>query len=299
MRITEFLSGSTFRQQVQSTRAEVAKYNEQVATGKRVTKGSDNAISFTSGKLFEDLIRRNEQYQLNISTGLFQARTTQDALDQMKDLFISMKTLTIEAASENKNADDRLIIAERMKAFKDDLIDLANTKFNDVYIFGGTNSDIRPFFEDPGEPGDVGTDSTDRPMKVLIGDASVIDTTVSGIDLRNKDNGDDLFETVQQTIDALENNDTTELQNSIDRLNNNMNHVVSHATKVASNINRLEFANERIEQSAIDHKSEVSRLTDADIVESMLNFQSAQTSYESVLAIQSQMMQTSLLNYLR
>lgn len=298
MRITEFMTDTTFRQQIREARSEMVKFNNQIATGKRVTKGSDDSVSFSSGKQFEDLIRRNEQFKRNADNGLFQARTVQQTLSQMKDLLSTMKARAIEAGSDTKNADDRVNLANQLQSMKEELLNLASTKFNGLHVFSGTASNTPPFEEDMTQPGGIGTLSSNRPLKVMVGDASVIDTTVTGVDLRDTAAGD-MFEIIQNTIDALRANDGPAIRAAIGELDESVNHITGLSTRIASNINRLEFSNERLEENIIDQKGEVSRLLDADIVEAMLNFRNAQTSYEAVLSAQSRMMQTSLLDFLR
>lgn len=298
MRITEYLSDSTFKRQIQRNRSQMVKYNDQIASGKRVTKASDDSVSYLSAKLIDEHIRKNEQYQVNANNGLFQARNTQDALDHMNDLLTSFKTLTVQAANESLNAGDRELIASQVASLKEEFVELANSKFNDVYLFAGTNSDQKPFFEDGAAAGGIGTSSTGTPLKVLAGEGVPVETTVTGLDLRDGPEGD-LFEIFQSAIDAMNTNDTAAIQDSIDKVGGSIAHVAGLSTDVANQINRLDFAVERLEDRIIGQSGEVSRLTDADIVESMLNFQNAQTSYDAVLGIHSTMMQTSLLNYLR
>jgi flagellar hook-associated protein 3 FlgL len=298
MRITEFMTDTTFRRQVRESRSEMIKFNEQIATGKRVRKGSDDSVAFTSGKLFEDLIRRNEQFQRNADNGLFQARTVQDALARMEDLLSTMKARAIEAGNDTKGAAERAGLADQFESMKDELLNLASAKYNGLYVFSGTASDAPPFEKDALGVGGVITQSTDRPLKVMVGDASVINTTVTGVELRDTGAGD-LFGIIQDAIDSLRANDGPQIRDAIGDLDETVNHVVGLSTRIANNINRLEYTNERLSDNIIDQKGEVSRLVDADIVDSMLNFRNAQTSYEAVLSSQSRMMQTSLLDYLR
>lgn len=292
------MTDTTFRRQVREARGEMVKFNEQIATGKRVRKGSDDSVAFTSGKLFEDLIRRNEQFQRNADNGLFQARTVQDSLSRMEDLLSRMKARAIEAGNDTKSAEERDSLANQFESMRDELLNLSSAKYNGLHVFSGTASDAPPFEKEAAAIGGVATLSTDRPLKVMVGDASVINTTITGVELRETGAGD-MFEIIQNTIDALRANDGPQIRDSIGNLDETVNHVVGLSTRIANNINRLEYTNQRLGDNIIDQKGEVSRLVDADIIDSMLNFKNAQTSYDAVLSSQSRMMQTSLLDYLR
>lgn len=298
MKITEFMASSAFRQQVRSARADTVKFNEEIVTGKRVRKASDDTSAFSIGKITEDLIRKNQQFEKSANTGLFHARTVQDSLDNMNDLMVSFKSLLISGANDTFNANDRQDMALQARSIRDDLIDLANSQFNDTFVFGGTNTDTEPFFLDATAAGGVGTSSTDRPLKVQVGNNTVVETSITGIELRDTPAGD-LFELIDDAITALETNDLAGIQTGIDNADETVKHLITQSTKTANSINRLDFVVERLEGRIIDQSGELSRLVDADIVDSMMNFQSAQSTLETVMATQARMAQTTLLNFLR
>jgi flagellar hook-associated protein 3 FlgL len=298
MKITEFMASSAFRQQVRSTRADTVKFNEEIVTGKRVRKASDDTSAFSIGKITEDLIRKNQQFEKSANTGLFHARTVQDSLDNMNDLMVSLKNLLISGANDTFNANDRQDMALQARSIRDDLVDLANSQFNDTFVFGGTNTDTEPFFADAAAAGGIGTNSTDRPLKVQVGNNTVVETSITGIELRDTPVGD-LFEIMDDAITALETNNLAGIQAGIDNADETVKHLITQSTKTANSINRLDFVVERLEGRIIDQSGELSRLVDADIVDSMMNFQSAQSTLETVMATQARMSQTSLLNFLR
>jgi len=298
MKITEFMASSAFRQQVRSARADTVKFNEEIVTGKRVRKASDDTSAFSLGKITEDLIRKNQQFEKSANTGLFHARTVQDSLDNMNDLMVSFKSLLISGANDTFNANDRQDMALQARSIRDDLVDLANSQFNDTFVFGGTNTDTEPFFVDATAPGGIGTNSTDRPLKVQVGNNTVVETSITGIELRDTPAGD-LFELIDDAITALETDDLAGIQAGIDNADETVKHLITQSTKTANSINRLDFVVERLEGRIIDQSGELSRLVDADIVDSMMNFQSAQSTLETVMATQARMSQTTLLNFLR
>ena len=298
MKITEFMASSAFRQQVRSARADTVKFNEEIVTGKRVRKASDDTSAFSIGKITEDLIRKNQQFEKSANTGLFHARTVQDSLDNMNDLMVSLKNLLISGANDTFNANDRQDMALQARSIRDDLVDLANSQFNDTFVFGGTNTDTEPFFADAAAAGGIGTNSTDRPLKVQVGNNTVVETSITGIELRDTPVGD-LFEIMDDAITALETNNLAGIQAGIDNADETVKHLITQSTKTANSINRLDFVVERLEGRIIDQSGELSRLVDADIVDSMMNFQSAQSTLETVMATQARMSQTSLLNFLR
>ena len=60
----------------------------------------------------------------------------------------------------------------------------------------------------------------------------------------------------------------------------------------------MEFLYEQYEKRQISSEGRISELIDADYAETIALFQQYQTSYEAALAVHSETMRTSLLNFL-
>jgi flagellin-like hook-associated protein FlgL len=60
----------------------------------------------------------------------------------------------------------------------------------------------------------------------------------------------------------------------------------------------MKFLNKQIEGQKIDQKSRVSQLVDTDFAKAILNVQKYEKTYQAALVVHSQIIQTSLVNYL-
>ena len=298
VRITQSQVFNTLLKETQKNAAKMSAFQNQLSTGKKVTKASDDSVAFTTSKLIEEAIRKNDQYFSNIESGLTKARSVQQALDGMIDTLISFKEVTVNGSNETLSNDERSMLAKEVASLKKNMQDLANSDFNQTFLFGGTNTNTAPFTNDNTAPGNIADNSNATPLTAQISDNSRIDVTIPGDKLRNTPVGDlfSLFTTVEN---ALNNNDTNAINASLDNIDDAITYVTGLNTVHSNNINRMTHVAEQLEVENIDQKGEVSRLTDTNFAEAITGFQSAQTSFNAALAVQAQISQSSLLDFLR
>ncbi len=296
MRITQLLTHNGFQKQLQNNRQELAKYQEQLSTGKRVVRPSDDSVAFGTSRQLQETIRKNEQYQSNIKTGLSYARGSQEALNDMLDVLIDFKTTAINGSTDTLSASDRENLADKVASLKERIVEFGNSEFNDTYLFGGTKSATPPFSASGG-PGGVTDDSTNRPLKSRVSDIAEVETTITATELRNTDAGD-LFEIMDTVEGVLRANDREAVNNALEDVDTTVEHVTGLASKIGNNINRLNFVDSQLKSHSIEQEGEVSRLTDADYAETITNFKKHETAYQAALSVHSRISQMSLLNYI-
>lgn len=297
MRITQYLTFNRLQNMLNRNRSELAKFQEQLSSGKAVVRASDDNVAFSTSRIMEEQIRKDTQYQSNVNSGLRQARSVQDSLDGVIDSMIDLKNLAVQGANDSLNDVEREKLAEQVASVRDRLVDLGNTQLNNVYLFGGTNSKDPTFSADAGATGGVADISNGDALTTRITENTTVETTVTGSELRNTPAGD-LFGIVENLETALRNNDRAAVNSTITDIEDSLDHVTRLTSRIGSTINRLEFVHDKLESGIIEKKGEVSRLTDTDFAEAMSNFQKYETSYEAALAAHSRMTGTTLLNYL-
>lgn len=297
MRITQLTTFNTLKRYLNDNREALAKYQQQLSSGKRVTKASDDNIAFATSRQLNNAVRKNEQFQTNISSGLTKARFAQDALNGMIDVLIDFKRIGVNAASATLDGQDRENLADQVAGLKEKIVEMGNTEFNGAHLFAGTNSDTPPFALDATAPGGVSDTSNAKSLDTQISDTSRVAVSVTGDKLRNTGSGD-LFEIMQNMEDALRANDATAVNATLDTADSAINHVTSLASGLGSNINRMEFLDEQLKSQVITQEGEISELTDTDYAEAISNVQKQETSYQAALSVHSRIIQTSLLDFL-
>ncbi len=297
MRITQKTLFGNFMRDINKNRAEMARIQSDLSSGKAVRIPSQDPVAFQRSRIIEENIRKEEQYQSNISSGLRQARLVQESLDESIDRLVDIKRIVVQGATDSVNENVRQNLAFEVAGIRDTIYNTLNLSYGDRYLFAGTNSAVKPFEADDTAPGGIANNSNATAPSVLAGDGVKLDISISGEELRNTDAGD-LFEIIGNIETALMDNDRESLNGLLTDIERSIEHVTTLNARMGSNINRLELMFDQYESFKITLNSQVSELADTDYAQAFSELQRTQTAYEAAMAVHSTMFGNTLLNYL-
>lgn len=281
---------------VNNNRGEAAKIQSNLSSGKVVRVPSHSPVDFQRARITEENIRKEEQFQNNIDSGLRQGRLAQDILDKAIDSLIEVKEIAINGASESFGDTSRKSMADQIAGIKDTLITSLNLTYGDRYLFAGTNSDQPPYEKDE-VTGDVINNSNSKAPIVKVGDGVNIEFSITGQEIAATSEGD-LFQIFTDLEQALRDNDVEAVNNSLDPVEGAIDHITDLASKLGNNINRMDFMFEQYENSKITQESNISEMVDTDYAQAFSDMQRNQVAYESAMAVHSTMFKNTLLDYL-
>lgn len=282
---------------IRTNRSEMGRIQSALSSGKSVRVPSDGPVEFQRSRIIEENIRKEKQYQNNISSGLRQGRMAQEALEETVDRLIEIKGKLVQASTGTSNSQLRDTMARDLEGIRDSVINTLNVSSGSRYLFGGTNSSVKPFEKDPAQLGGVANNSAGNNPSVLVGDGVTLDFSISATELRDTDAGD-LFEIIGNMIIALDADDQEALNQSLTSIESALEHVTKKTSQVATNINRMELMFEQYEAAQISQQAEISNLVDTDFAQAFSDLQRNQIAYESALAVHSTMFSNSLLDFL-
>ncbi|MBK1691538.1 flagellar hook-associated protein FlgL [Ectothiorhodospira mobilis] len=163
---------------MQRQQAEIARTQNQLATGRRILAPSDDPSGSVQTLQFESRVQQTEQYQRNGQLAERRLRLTETTLAGVGDGLQRIRALAVQANNASQTDETRGYLAEEMRQVLDGLVDLANTRdANGEYLFAGYRSETRPFVADAtGEivyQGDDGAREVDiSPVRrIAVGDA--------------------------------------------------------------------------------------------------------------------------------
>ncbi|MCJ7615158.1 MAG: flagellar hook-associated protein FlgL [Desulfobacterales bacterium] len=119
-----------------------------ISSGKRINKPSDDPIGMGRVLDYRKTLCAIDQYNRNIAHGESWLNVTDSTLNTAGDLLIRAKELALSQANATASAATRESVAEEVKNIYDNLLQLANTKLGDSYIFAGHKTDTPPFSRD-------------------------------------------------------------------------------------------------------------------------------------------------------
>ncbi|SMO95849.1 flagellin [Gracilimonas mengyeensis] len=295
MRVTQKLLFGNFMRDVNKNRSEAGRIQSDLSSGRSVRVASQAPVPFQRSRILEENIRKEEQYQSNLDSGLRQGRLAQDTLDKMIDSLIEIKETTVKGASDSYGEENRVSMADQVKGIKVTLANALNLTYGDRYLFAGTNSDQAPFEVDGA--GNVTNNSNANPPVIKAGDGVSIKFSVTGQELTTTPAGD-MFTILGDIEQALINNDGAALNQLLTDVQDVIEHVTDKTSQLGNNINRMEYMFEQYESSKISQEADISGLVDTDYAQAFSDMQRNQVAYESAMAVHTTMFSNTLLDYL-
>lgn len=210
MRIASNQYHATMNSALQTANAGLSQVMQQMASGKRVMKPSDDTIATVRLARLTREEAALSQYRDNIGALKTRLQTNEVTLDSMEQDLMMTRDLLVWAADGGNTADDVAAMAGSLEALRDSLFYSANSRNAEgKYLFSGTASDM-PTVIDLGVGAtpryQAGLGSNDKTQDVAVGDGVSIAANISlgGFDIAG------FLEKLDQTALAFKNGSYTD-----------------------------------------------------------------------------------------
>ena len=179
MRVADSQVRTLMQQSLQTSNTELAKVMQQISTGKRLTKISDDP----SASLKLESIRSEQeeltQYQSNIETAKTALAQSEQFLTSTNDTLLRIKDLLLYANNGTRSPDDLKGIAIELENLRDSLITQFNARDGSgSYLFSGTFSD-QPAIVAGLNPNEYVVQGNSATRETLVGRGIRIETNVT------------------------------------------------------------------------------------------------------------------------
>lgn len=289
--MTDNVSANLFKQANRLLNAQ-----EVVATEKIINRPSDDPIGMGKVLDYRKTISSIDQYQRNVTQGKMWVEHTEVVLDEVNDLLRQAKEIAIVQSEGTSERDDRATAAEQVKNIYDQVMQLANTKLGDRYMFAGHQTATAPFTHDAAYNASYHGDAGE--IRIILGENTDLAVNAEGVEIF--DNGTDTFDVLRQLKDALENPvyNQADISNQTQPLINAGTQVESARSKGATNYARLELTENQLKIFKLNVENMLSKTEDADMAQAIIHLKNEETAYETALAAAAKVIQPSLINFL-
>lgn len=301
MRITNnTLTGNYLRNLSRNLKA-MQKYQNQLSSGKEVSRPSDNPMLVARIMHLDSNVRMNEQYEKNISDALGWTDTADGALNVVTSTLQRARELIIYGANGTLSDTDRAALKDEVDTLQGQLMQVLNTNYDGRYIFGGQATTEPPFSIEDGVLTYHG-DENNISREISKGVTIAIPTNGKNLTFTGDivgENGDIglLFKGIS---DALEHGETDRLSGELlGDIDKHLDNVIRSRSKMGAVYNRLESAKERNAAENLSMTELLSKSEDIDFAEKMMEFATMRTVYQASLQTGAQILQPSLLDYIR
>lgn len=302
MRITDSMMVGNMLKNLKYNKENLDKLNQQLSSGKQISKPSDDPIKATTSMEFDSKINNYEQYQKDINHSKSWLEITEHALSDANKVLQRANELAIYGANDSLNTEDRKNMSQEVKELRNELISIANSKLGQDYLFSGQATNTKPIA--------VNTnynisDPANNNYVTFEGDKNRILRKISDDDKMHVNlNAQDVFKENIETINKLYEDLKTgeggdKISSYTTKIQTGMNRNTGARAEVGAKINRLNLIINRIDDDLLNAKKLNSQNEDIDLAELVTNLKMSENVYRASLSSAARVIQPSLVDFLK
>lgn len=302
MRVTQGMMVGNFLNNLNNNFKTMDKIQEQLSTGKRINRASDDPVGVVSSLRLRTGLTETEKYLSNVEDGRAWLETTDIALGQAGNILHRVRELTVQGANSTLPPQSLDAIAKEVAQLREQLIQVGNSTFDGRFIFGGFKTTNPPFIVAGvyGVPPD--------PAIIYNGDNGTINYEI-GVNIQVPVNitGNSPFTSVTNVFNLL-----TDIKNDIaagntaslsgvrlGQLDSVMDNMLSVRSDVGAKVNRLEMTKVRLDDTNLNLSGLLSKNEDIDTAKVITELKMQENTYQTALAAGARIIQPSLMDFLR
>jgi len=307
MRITTSMVQRNVLSDLITLQSALAKTQSKAASQKEITRPSDDPFKAAQAMGLRSSIGANEQYVRNIQDAQGWMDSTESSLDAITQYVNRAHDLLVQGATDTADATSRTAIASEIDQIIEGIKETANASYGDKYIMSGTATATPPYL--------LGTDDTYQ------GNLGGLDPSVPGIvreigpgvtmtinsvaveilgEGRTNPTDGKLLNALRDISDHLKANDGVALRSGdMAALKGRLDGLLEVRARNGAQTNRLDAAQTRIDQITGALTNQLSNTEDADIAKTLIQFNSQSAAYQAALRAGANIVQTSLMDFLR
>jgi flagellar hook-associated protein 3 FlgL len=291
-RITATSATATSLANLQGQYARLSRLQEQLTSGKVISRPSDSPTGTIAALSLRGEIRTTDQYSANADDGLAWLGTADTALKTVTDLVQRVRALTVQGASTgNTGPEARAAISTELAGLRASLVGEANSTYLGRPVFGGTTGGGVAFATDGSYVGDSGQ------VTRRIGQQATVRVDVGGAETFGTGSSS-LFAVIDQIRDHLA-NDPGAVAGDLSAIDTAFARVKLSVSDVGARYARVETARQTADDRVLSLKSTLSGVEDIDLPKTILEQSMQQTAYQASLSATAKILQPSLLDFLR
>ena len=328
-RVSENSSIHSINYAVGKSKGKVEDLQLKGSTLKRLAKPSDDPIGNIEVLAIRSQNIDATQYLRNLNFAQTQLSYTENVMEEMTDLLNKAKELALGQASSIYSPEIRQGASKEIHQIRQQMLNISNKRIGNRYIFSGQKVLTRPFDQDgvykgdtnkinieinkdvfipvningkdlfyskakkPIEKSDVDlqpiTNKTDPQIEVMRKPASTEPEAVSV----------SIFDELRALENAMLTDNPQIIQGLLERIDDSADRIIKYRTEIGALSNTISNAETNIEKIKLLNESHKSKIEDADVAELFTDLQKEQNVLKATYKASSNLMNTSLMDFLR
>lgn len=285
---------------IQRLKERSAGLQEQISSGRRIQRLSDDPTASALVVDFKNSVQRNEQFIRLIQSSRNMLQTAESTLGNLDNSIVRLLELGQQGLSSTTGASGRANISAEVDGIRTNIITYANTQADGKYIFAGTRTTVVPFSGPAAGPITYAGDANSITVDVSVGGS--VTTNLPGdrvfFGTGGQGSATDIFQAVTDMRDALTTNNVAQLQtayNNLKAIQTHMNDMVTELGGRQSSLDDLEANLGRFNDSL---KAIQGTYEDLSYPEAIAEYNRVGTAQEAALATLARAGRQNLFDYL-
>jgi flagellar hook-associated protein 3 FlgL len=303
--------------------------NEQVYTGRKFFKGSEDPVSAIKAYKLRREYRSTEIYDTNISDADSFLTMAETNLTEISNNVEKVYTSYLKGITGTISSEDREIIVKELENLQQSILTSLNAKFEDRYVLGGTSKNEIPFTVQNGELYFKGLNVNDpankaeldklanETMNIDLGLGMTFDSngnvnkdtvfnlSMSGIKFMGYGETDGMPENLYSLIGKIKeeledpNFSLESITPYIEKFEEQKKQVLVNITDIGSKTKYLEFLKLRNEDSQYNLNEKILDVEYVDTAEAIVDFKMQEYSYNAALSMGNKILQNSFIDFMK
>jgi flagellar hook-associated protein 3 FlgL len=336
-RVSDNSSKNAINYSISKTKERLEDLQLKGSNLKRIQKPSDDPVGNVELLSIRSQMVDSNQYLRNSNFAKTNLEFTESALDELTEVLSKAKEIAVGQASDIYNPEIRSNVAKEIGQLKNQALAISNRRLGNRFIFAGYKTLTRPFDNNGKYLGDNGkinlevnkdyflpinlngsevfiTNSSQKmkarslnnlsPAQIDSNESTNESTDVSNREPANQTNtsneeGKGLFNTLSSLENALLTNNPDIIQDLLEVLDADIDHVVKTRTEAGSILNSIRNAENSIENFKLQSEAYKSKIEDADVAELFSDLSRQQNALNASYKASSNLLNKSLLDFVR
>ncbi|MBQ2872202.1 flagellar hook-associated protein FlgL [bacterium] len=302
--------------QIANNQNKLYELQMQAMTGNKVNSILDNPVDASKILVLNEELSKIESYKKNINAAQGEYDAMDNALNIVVEKLQRINELANSAANEYNTPENLQAIKTEVTTIKQTIMDMANTQYNDKFIFSGTNTGTPAYkMAADGTLTYQGTPSTgDYKRQLEVAEGTYLTLNAAGDNVFGTYNaangtGSGVFKTIsdlEAAIDAASSTDATisadgfsKIRSSITATHEDIETVTGVRSRYGTYAQKADLSENSLEENSILLQSDRSDLQNVDLFEIYSNLTYQQYALQASMQVGAMtLQQSSLLNYI-
>ncbi|HQU84629.1 MAG TPA: flagellar hook-associated protein FlgL [Pyrinomonadaceae bacterium] len=285
-RVADSTARDTNISRINAQRSRLSILQERIASGKRINRPSDDPSGAAAVIRLKTNLSEIDQFKRSANFANQRLTAADDVLSGYENILERTKTLVSQGLSDTATQTAKNALATELEAMRGRILNTANTKYEDEYLFGGSRQAAPPF--DPTTSAPNPNPAAPQYIQIEPG-ANAIPVGVTS-DTVFKDSTSDIFTDLTTAITALRGTgnpatDRTNLEASFARLEVYRGLVSDAHSLVGGNMNITEMAQSRLAEDSLSYGERINNIEGDDFASTAVDLAETQSALDATLQV--------------